>query len=334
MNELHNCDLIQDLLPLYQDEICSESSKKIVQEHLKECTACRNTADKLMNDKVEQVLDREKNKVLVAHKKKERKRTFTVGIVTASVFLIPIIVCLICNLAIGHGLDWFFIVLASMFVVASLTVVPLVVQNNRGMWTILGFTASLMALLLVCCIYVGGDWFVLVAVSCFLGLSVVFAPYVVHHISLPKCFRNQKGLLVMCWDTLWVYGLIVVCGIYVEGGSIYWHVALGSTFYGIAFPWIVFVIIRYFRIHKSTKIGIITMLIGVYSAFANDALTYLSGYQMGGSIFKADLTQGFLTKNWEILNANILLIMMIAFILAGVIIVVAGVVSKKGASRE
>ena len=334
MNKLYDCDLIQDLLPLYQDEICSESSKKAVQEHLEECTVCRNTADKLMNDRIEKLLIQEKNKVLVAHKKKERKRTFTIGIVTASVLMIPIIVCLICNLAIGHALDWFFIVLAAMLVVASLTVVPLVVQSNRGVWTIVGFTGSLLTLLLVCCSYVGGNWFVLVAVSCMLGLSIVLAPYVIHHIPLPKFLRNQKGLLVMVWDTLWLFALITVCGIYVGGSSNYWHIAIGSTIYGIALPWIIFVIIRYFPVHTCTKIGLITMIVGIYSAFANDALTWLSGYQMGGSILKADLLSDFSTKNREVLNANILLIVMIALIFVGAIFVVVGLATKKRAGRS
>lgn len=39
--ELITCDVIQDLLPLYEDECCSEESKKIVENHLKECESCR-----------------------------------------------------------------------------------------------------------------------------------------------------------------------------------------------------------------------------------------------------------------------------------------------------
>ena len=36
-----NCKVISDLLPLYLDEACSDESKKIVKEHLKECEKCR-----------------------------------------------------------------------------------------------------------------------------------------------------------------------------------------------------------------------------------------------------------------------------------------------------
>ena len=35
-----NCKVIEDLLPLYIDEVCSDESKRLVEEHLKECDAC------------------------------------------------------------------------------------------------------------------------------------------------------------------------------------------------------------------------------------------------------------------------------------------------------
>lgn len=40
------CEIVQDLYPLCEDEICSEASRTAVEEHLKECEKCR----KLLND--------------------------------------------------------------------------------------------------------------------------------------------------------------------------------------------------------------------------------------------------------------------------------------------
>ncbi|MDD2965516.1 MAG: zf-HC2 domain-containing protein [Bacteroidales bacterium] len=37
-----SCDIINDLLPLYHDGVCSEDSKNAVEEHLKHCESCRN----------------------------------------------------------------------------------------------------------------------------------------------------------------------------------------------------------------------------------------------------------------------------------------------------
>ena len=36
------CNIIQDLLPLYHDNVCSEESRRAVQQHLPECEACRD----------------------------------------------------------------------------------------------------------------------------------------------------------------------------------------------------------------------------------------------------------------------------------------------------
>ena len=44
------CEVIKDLLPLYVDDICSEKSKYIIEEHLVECEKCRNYLDSLKGD--------------------------------------------------------------------------------------------------------------------------------------------------------------------------------------------------------------------------------------------------------------------------------------------
>ena len=36
-----NCDIVRDLMPLYEDGLCSEESRRAVEEHLATCGACR-----------------------------------------------------------------------------------------------------------------------------------------------------------------------------------------------------------------------------------------------------------------------------------------------------
>lgn len=36
-----SCEIIEDLLPLYADNVCSEQSRQAVETHLRECSACR-----------------------------------------------------------------------------------------------------------------------------------------------------------------------------------------------------------------------------------------------------------------------------------------------------
>lgn len=42
-----DCDIIKDLLPLYEDNICSEKSKDLIEEHLIECEDCREYLESL-----------------------------------------------------------------------------------------------------------------------------------------------------------------------------------------------------------------------------------------------------------------------------------------------
>jgi len=45
-----SCDVIQDLLPLYHDGVCSGESKKIVEEHIATCAACKDVLHGLKED--------------------------------------------------------------------------------------------------------------------------------------------------------------------------------------------------------------------------------------------------------------------------------------------
>ena len=140
----YSCGLIRDLLPLYCDKVCGEESRRIVEEHLEECGECQRLSEQMKDERMERLLTREAGGVLEHHRKKEKRAAVTAGMVTSAVLLVPVIVCFICNLAVGHALDWFFIVLTALLVVASLTVVPMLTEEHRLSKTVLSFAASLL----------------------------------------------------------------------------------------------------------------------------------------------------------------------------------------------
>ena len=39
------CNIVKDMLPLYIDDLCSEESKKMVEDHIKECDDCRRVLE-------------------------------------------------------------------------------------------------------------------------------------------------------------------------------------------------------------------------------------------------------------------------------------------------
>lgn len=320
----YECELIQDLLPLYQDNVCSNRSKIAVEEHLEECESCRNHMQQLKSTVYDEILTKEKNDVLDTHAKKERRRSTTIGLATAGVLMIPVIVCLICNIAIGHALDWFFIVLASLLLVASITVLPLLVQEKRLFWTILGFTGSLLLLLLVTCIYSRGNWFFLATVPVIFGLSIVFMPYIVYQMNLPDYLKKKKGLLVMTWDTVWLYAIIFICGLH-STTERYWSIALPITSFCALLPWVIFLCIRYTKAHPLVKAGCVTIISGAFISIVSDVTNGI----VDGGIYIRMLDADF--SDWDSLvtiNGNIMLIILITSIVVGIILIGIGAVLK------
>lgn len=325
----YNCDIIQDLLPLYQDNICSDASKSMVEEHIAECPSCKDILEKLKNTYLDDHLTQEKNNVLEAHLKQEKRRTFTIGLCTAGILMIPVIVCLICNLAIGHALDWFFIVLASLLLVASISVVPLMAPaKHAGLCTVVSFVGSLILLLAVICIYVHGNWFFLAAIPTIFGLSLFFMPYVVYHIPLLDVWSHHKGFLVMLWDTVWLYGIIIVCGFHASVG--YWRIALEITTFCVLLPWTLFLIIRYLKVHPFTRAGISTIISGLFVAFVDNVVHVIVGEDIPSSILDAD----FSNWNYPVSNANISVIVLVITLLVGTGLIISGhmIQTKKGNS--
>lgn len=228
----YSCGIVRDLMPLYRDGVCGEESRKIVEEHLRECTDCREMSECLNDTTIERTLSKESESVLSNHEKKERRTAVTAGMIVSGILMIPVIVCLICNLAVGHALDWFFIVLTALLTTASVIVVPLLAGERRFSKTILCFTASLMLLLLTCCLYSHGDWFFVTAVPIIFGLSVIFLPFIIKELPLPPALKKRKALTIVIWDVFWLLMLLLTCCLYASG--VWFGVAAVPVVFGLS----------------------------------------------------------------------------------------------------
>ena len=268
------CEIVRDLLPLYIDDACSVSSAEMIKTHLPECDECDQIYQAMKSDHYEEVLKAEKNDVIAHHAKTQTRKTLIAGASIAGVLCIPILVCLIVNLAVGHALSWFFIVLTSLMVFASLTVVPLVVEKQIGLCTLFSFTVSLLLLLLTCAIYTHGDWFVLVASSVVFGLSVVFMPYVAYALPLSGFWKNNKGLLILGTDTILFTTMMLCIGFY-NNVRAYWHYMPPLALFNVGFIWIVFLVCRYLKTNKLIRAGISSIITGAYIFSADNVINLI-----------------------------------------------------------
>jgi len=103
------CDVIKDLLPLYVDEVLSEDSNKLVEEHLKMCNDCTAYCERLKGDdditgieavKIEENL--EEMEPLKKIKKRIRRTAIRLGIALGVCILIGALVIGFCYARGGH----------------------------------------------------------------------------------------------------------------------------------------------------------------------------------------------------------------------------------------
>ncbi len=135
-----------------------------------------------------------------------------------------LLACAMGNLLSSGRLDWFFIILPSVLMCASLTLTPSLCALNgrlepyRRLISLGRFSLSLELLLLACCLYVGGNWFGWAGMAVLFGLSLVCLPFILRSPLLPEKFRRCKLSLYLAAETLMLLLLLLVCSFY-TGGS-------------------------------------------------------------------------------------------------------------------
>lgn len=315
----YQCEIVRDLLPLYLDGVASEQSKQMVEEHFSECGECRALFAQMKNDTVENEVEEEKIDVIARQRRLFKRKSAMVGGVLAGVFMIPILVCLIANLANGAGLTWFFIVLASLLVAASLTVVPLVLPADKFLWTLGTFSASLVLLLGVCCIYTGGKWFFVASSASLFGIGMVFLPFAARSRRLSAVLKDQKGLAVMSADTVLYALMMLSIGLFTKAPDFFRTCAAFSLPIA-AFIWAVFAVIRYAGKNGWVKAGLCAVLCGVSLFFADTAVGLLLGLGVRLPAFSP------LAWNYGTVDGNVKWLTLIGGALLGVCFILIGLI--------
>jgi len=80
-----DCKIIQDLLPLYTDDICSKESRALVEEHLKSCEKCKIELDDMKSEVRVRFNNESEANVFKAMKKKLFKKNMIVALISVSV---------------------------------------------------------------------------------------------------------------------------------------------------------------------------------------------------------------------------------------------------------
>lgn len=238
------------------------------------------------------------------------------------IYGIALLTCFICNIAVQHTLSWFFIVLASELVAASLTLLPILVKEKRGPVTLLAFTASLLLLFMTCCIYTGGDWFFIAAVPTLFGLTVLFLPYILSQVWLPSPFGHHKALICFAVDTAFLFLLLLVCDLYTHGG---WFLSAACPITGFCMilPWGLLLIIRYTKMNVYFKTSASLALSCVFIFFLDSFLNMI----LEKSTFGIWFALQFDFRDWSdaMINTNVNAIIFFSLLACAFVFMAVGI---------
>lgn len=324
-NDFNECDIVQDLLPLYYDDACSLVSRALVEEHLKSCEKCKRTYEELKDSTIDTMIKKESTGVLERHAKKERNAAYKAGIVIALLLMVPIVITFFVTISSGGSFGVFSVLVASMLLVGALTVVPLTSSQNKLVKSILIGVFALLLIMFFVDRMNGGGEFILWSIPTIFGLSIVLFPLVVSNVTLPVVFNDKKSLITMIWDTMWLFLTIFVVCIHsgdLEGMRTGFIVAI-VMMVGV---WLVFLTARYLKVNVWIKAGIITSIVCVWIAFANDVCAFLIKHKKQLTILSANFSDW---TNNTCVNANVFVLTLVIGSVVSALLIIVGCINRK-----
>lgn len=235
-------------------------------------------------------------------------------------YSVALLTCFICNLAISHRLDWFFIVLASLGLAFSVTTLPVLLKKERLVISMLSASACLLLLLLACGLYTGGGWL-------WTGFAIVAACLVLPWglYALWRFYGRHLAPLCLVLLTVWTYGLLAVICL-MTGGNWLFTVACPIASLCYAFIWAFFAISYWVPIHPCLKASAFTALTALAIPFGTGLGELVAGPSADGMTFTAyfDWSQGLVTASSEGVLVNRLIFA--ALLAAALILLVTGLV--------
>ena len=82
---MNECNIVKDLLPLYAEHMTSEDSNRMIEEHLKTCSECREELKRIQNEENTEINDDQMSKSFMHVSQKFRKNRLETILLTASI---------------------------------------------------------------------------------------------------------------------------------------------------------------------------------------------------------------------------------------------------------
>ena len=259
--------------------------------------------------------------------KKWRTFSFAWNLFFYIAYALALLPCFICNLVIDKTLSWFWIVLSALVLAFTFTNLPQLIKKHKLILLPICMYVALCMLLGVCCIYSGGKWFFIAALSVLLGLIIIFIPIYIARYKIFINIKKYNSFASMAIDFVVLNILLMVIDAYVSSSTWYFTIALPivSITYAIIN---ILLCVKFLNINKLLKTSIILFLTNLFMyippMFVKLKDTALQKEIIDGvNILKADLgiwKEKTIGNNIHLIMFLTLFVLSVAFLTFGLIL--------------
>ncbi len=247
-------------------------------------------------------------------------------------YIVALIPCFICDLAINKGLTWFWIVLSSLLLAFTFTNLPKLIKKHKLIFVPLSMFISLCLLLGVCCLYTGGNWFFVATISVLLGISCIFTPIYICKFKVFEKIKKFGDFVSVGVDFVLLNVLLIICDFYSVGHNHtanHWYLNIGLPIaFAVYMALNILMSVRFLKANKCIKTSIILILIDILYfivPFIKVKNSYAQQDINDINIFKADFS------NWNAefpVENNIHFIIFLSLLVIGIGFLVAGLLIR------
>ncbi|MBQ4526864.1 MAG: helix-turn-helix transcriptional regulator [Clostridia bacterium] len=227
-------------------------------------------------------------------------------------YIVALLTCFICNLALNHTLSWFFVVLSALLCAYSFipTFTYFFKLRKLLVFTVTSFS-SICLLLYACAAYTNTlFWVPTACIATLMGYTLLFLPMLLSETRI-KIFR-----VVISFVLTFFLAILLLQSIHVWQQFMLMP-AIKMTCYGFI-PVILCSVICMFRFDSFIKAGICTLLGTVAYYFTGHIVNYL--FSLTENHYKIDF------YNWEqYTSGNVLFIILLLFLLVSVVFIGIGI---------
>ena len=199
--------------------------------------------------------------------KKWRALSFSWDLFFYIAYIVTLIPCFICDLAINKSLTWFWIVLSALILAFTFTNLPKYMKKHKLILIPLSMFLALCLLLGVCCIYTSGNWFWIPTLSVLLGLIIIFSPIYISKFKVFEKVKKYCNFISVGIDFVALNLLLVIIDLFsVSNGyaNKHWYLKIALPITLLLYLFLnILLTVRFLKVNKFIKTSIILFLINL-----------------------------------------------------------------------